>query len=77
MSLYRHVRDKDDLLDEVVDRLLVRAWKPRADAADWRAWIAEAADKLRHFLVDPARRPARLPRAIPWCPRPPSPAWRP
>ena len=51
MSLYRHVRDKDDLLDEVVDRLLVRAWKPRADEADWKAWTAETADKLRHFLV--------------------------
>jgi AcrR family transcriptional regulator len=51
MSLYHHVRDKDDLLDEVVDRLLVRAWRPRADEADWKAWTAEAADKLRHFLV--------------------------
>jgi AcrR family transcriptional regulator len=51
MSLYRHVRDKDDLLDEVVDRLLLRAWKPRCDQGDWRAWMVEAADKLRHFLV--------------------------
>ncbi len=51
MSLYRHVRDKDDLLDEVVDRLLVRAWKPRRDADGWKAWITEAADKFRHFLV--------------------------
>jgi AcrR family transcriptional regulator len=51
MSLYHHVRDKDDLLDEVVDRLLVRAWKPRGDEADWKAWTAEAAEKLRHFLV--------------------------
>ena len=31
MSLYRHVRDKDDLLDEVVDRLLAKAWRPSAD----------------------------------------------
>src|SRR5438270_803434 len=46
MSLYRHVRDKDDLLDEVVDRLLARAWKPRCDTSDWRAWVVEAADKL-------------------------------
>jgi AcrR family transcriptional regulator len=30
MSLYRHVRNKDDLIDEVVDRLLARAWKPGA-----------------------------------------------
>ena len=51
MSLYHHVRDKDDLLDEVVDRLLVRAWKPRADPTDWRAWVVEAADRLRRFLV--------------------------
>jgi AcrR family transcriptional regulator len=51
MTLYRHVRDKDDLLDEVVDRLLIRAWRPRADSADWRAWTTEAADKLRRFLV--------------------------
>jgi AcrR family transcriptional regulator len=51
MSLYGHVRDKNDLLDEVVDRLLVRAWQPRGDDSDWKAWIAEAADKLRRFLV--------------------------
>ena len=51
MALYHHVRDKDDLLDEVVDRLLARAWKPRADSTNWRAWIVEAADKLRHLLV--------------------------
>jgi AcrR family transcriptional regulator len=51
MSLYRHVRDKNDLLNEVVDRLLTTAWQPQASECDWRSWIAEAADKLRHFLV--------------------------
>ena len=51
MALYHHVRDKDDLLDEVVDRLLTRAWKPRANPVDWRAWMTEAADKLRRLLV--------------------------
>jgi AcrR family transcriptional regulator len=51
MSLYRHVRDKDDLLDEVVDRLLARAWRPCANERDWQTWVAEAADKLRCFLV--------------------------
>ena len=30
MSLYRHVRDKDDLLVEVTDRQLAQSWKPRA-----------------------------------------------
>jgi AcrR family transcriptional regulator len=51
MSLYRHVRDKNDVLDEVVDRLLAKAWQPRANQADWQAWIAEAADRLRDLLV--------------------------
>jgi TetR/AcrR family transcriptional regulator, tetracycline repressor protein len=51
MSLYRHIRDKDDLLDEVVERLLVGAWEPSSPTADWRAWVTEAADKLRALLV--------------------------
>jgi TetR/AcrR family tetracycline transcriptional repressor len=52
MSLYRHIRDKDDLLDEVVDRLLARAWRPAAGEDDWHAWLVEAASKLRAFLVE-------------------------
>jgi TetR/AcrR family transcriptional regulator, tetracycline repressor protein len=51
MSLYRHIRDKDDLLDEVVDRLLAPAWRPSAGEDDWQAWVTEAAANLRHFLV--------------------------
>ncbi len=51
MSLYRHIRDKDDLLGEVVDRLLAPAWRPSAAEDDWQAWLTEAAAKLRHFLV--------------------------
>jgi AcrR family transcriptional regulator len=51
MSLYRHIRDKDDLLDEVVDRLLGPAWRPSAAEDDWQAWVTEAAAKLRQFLV--------------------------
>ncbi len=51
MSLYRHVRDKDDLLDEVVDRLLAGIWRPRAAKSDWRAYLSEAAERLRSFLV--------------------------
>ena len=57
MSLYRHIRDKDDLLDEVVDRLLAPAWRPAAAADDWQPWVIEAAANLRHFLVT---RPAAL-----------------
>ena len=51
MSLYRHVQDKDDLLEEVVDRLLADIWRPRAPASDWKLWVSEAAEKFRHFLV--------------------------
>lgn len=71
MSLYRHVRDKDDLLDEVVDRLLQDAWRPRASTKNWRAWVTEAAEKLRSFLVtEPAalhvylRHPVVSPAAV-------------
>lgn len=51
MSLYRHIRDKDDLLDEVVSRLLARVWQPAVSEDDWQEWIAEAAARLRRFLV--------------------------
>ncbi len=51
MSLYRHVRDKDDLLDEVTDGLLGEVWKPRAPRQDWQRWTTEAADRLRSLLV--------------------------
>ncbi|MGH7641394.1 MAG: TetR/AcrR family transcriptional regulator [Candidatus Dormibacteria bacterium] len=57
MTLYRHVDDKNDLLDEVVDRLLARSWRPSLPRDDWRAWITQAADRLRRFLV---RQPAAL-----------------
>jgi AcrR family transcriptional regulator len=51
MSLYRHIRDKDDLLDEVTDRLLAQAWRPSAPRNDWQGWITEAAARLHRFLV--------------------------
>jgi AcrR family transcriptional regulator len=53
MSLYRHVHSKDDLLNEVVDRMLAHAREPTQSAGeDWQAWIIEAADKLRQFLIE-------------------------
>jgi len=51
MSLYRHIRDKDDLLGEVTDRLLAGAWRPAAAADDWQPWVIEAASRLRDLLV--------------------------
>ena len=51
MSLYRHVRDKDDLFDEVTDGLVAETWKPRSRHDEWRQWMIEAADRLRALLV--------------------------
>jgi AcrR family transcriptional regulator len=51
MSLYRHVRNRDDLLDEVVERLLRRRWRPRHEHQNWREWVVEAADRLRRLLT--------------------------
>ncbi len=51
MSLYRHIRGKDDLLGEITDRLLAGVWRPAAAGDDWQAWITEAASRLRNFLV--------------------------
>lgn len=71
MSLYRHVRDKEDLLNEVADELLAVRWQPKAAETKMRAWIDEAADRLRRFLVEqPAalhvylRRPVTSPAAL-------------
>ncbi len=53
MTIYHHVQSKDDLLDEVVDRMLAGVWRPvaRLDKG-WRPWVAEAAERFRQFLVD-------------------------
>jgi AcrR family transcriptional regulator len=71
VSLYRHLSGTDGVLDEAVDRLLARAWPPEASERDWRAWLAEAASRLRDFLVSqPAalhvylRHPVASPAAI-------------
>lgn len=52
MSLYRHVRDRDDLLDDVVDRLLTKRWRPRAPESDWRRFVSEATERLRALIVE-------------------------
>ncbi len=52
MTLYRHVRGKDDLLGAVVDGMLAPIWRPRTATSDWQAWVIEAAERLRRFLVE-------------------------
>jgi TetR/AcrR family tetracycline transcriptional repressor len=51
MTLYGHIRDRDDLLDEVADRLLAKCWRPRKDFDTWQEWIMEVARKFRRLLV--------------------------
>jgi TetR/AcrR family transcriptional regulator, tetracycline repressor protein len=71
MSLYRYIRDKDDLMDEVVDELLWRSQPIPPRTGTWQARITAAADGLRNLLVsEPAalyvylRHPVVSPAAI-------------
>jgi AcrR family transcriptional regulator len=49
MALYRHVRDKDDLLEQVTDVLVARAGLPDP-ALDWEVCLATLAHSLRGVL---------------------------
>jgi AcrR family transcriptional regulator len=51
MSLYRYIRDKDDLMDEVVDQLLIECQPMPAESGTWQARLTVAADGLRRLLV--------------------------
>jgi AcrR family transcriptional regulator len=51
MSLYRHIHDKDDLLDEITDRFLLNTWRSKKDDENWRVWIIDAAKRFRQLLV--------------------------
>lgn len=57
MTLYGHIKDRDDLLDEVTDRLLAKCWRPRKDCNTWQEWIMEVARRFRRLLVN---KPAAL-----------------
>jgi len=70
MSLYTHVRSRDDLLAELVERLLAKRWRPRVDRRRARAWLQVAAERLRKLLVEEPlalelylRRPVTTPAA--------------
>jgi AcrR family transcriptional regulator len=57
MSLYRYIRDKDDLLDEVVEELLLQSQPLPPPTGSWQSRLAAAAEALRELLV---REPAAL-----------------
>jgi AcrR family transcriptional regulator len=71
MSLYRYIRDKDDLMDEVVDELLWRSQPIPPRGGTWQSRLTAAADGLRRLLeAEPAalyvylRHPVVSPAAI-------------
>jgi AcrR family transcriptional regulator len=52
MSLYRYIRDKDDLMDEVVEELLIQSQPMPATEGTWQARLTVAAEGLRRLLVE-------------------------
>jgi AcrR family transcriptional regulator len=73
MSLYRHVRDKDDLINGMMDAAFAewQVWATRPDS-DWQEILAEAARELwrvfrRHLWLAPAyslTRPSLAPSGL-------------
>jgi AcrR family transcriptional regulator len=51
MSLYRYIRDKDDLMDEVVEELLIQSQPMPAASGTWQARLTVSAEGLRRLLV--------------------------
>jgi AcrR family transcriptional regulator len=52
MSLYRYIRDKDDLMDEVVEALLIQSQPLPPASGTWQSRLTAAAEGLRALLVD-------------------------
>ncbi|HEY0714541.1 MAG TPA: TetR family transcriptional regulator, partial [Polyangia bacterium] len=50
MSLYKHVANKDDILDGLVDRVIAEMEMP-AQGADWRAGLRARALSARQVLL--------------------------
>ncbi len=51
MSLYNHVRDKEDLVDGMVEAIIGRVTRPGADG-DWRAGMRDRALSMRAVFTD-------------------------
>jgi AcrR family transcriptional regulator len=65
MALYAHVENKDEILDEIIDRVLRDVGVADVDdGGDWKAWMVETTERLQRVLV---RYPALLDR---YCRRP-------
>lgn len=71
MSLYHYVRNKDDLLDAVLDRLYLEIDLPEVETQEWEAAIRQGLRSFRTVLLRHpaalelfATRPARSPEAF-------------
>lgn len=51
MSLYRHVANKDELLDALVERMYAEFQAPDPQRPDWRAELRRRANSVREVLV--------------------------
>src|SRR5579859_6551087 len=52
MGLYRHVRDKDDLLDRVVDAVVGPGLRDLQASGSWDQQVADLFRYLRNLLLD-------------------------
>jgi Transcriptional regulator len=50
MALYHHVKDKEDILDGIIERVLAEIPLPRADG-DWKEAMRERADAARRVFL--------------------------
>jgi len=51
MSLYWHIRNKDELLDLVVDRVIGEVFGDLGEPQGWRAWMEAFSRSLRRVLL--------------------------
>ena len=63
MALYRHIRDRDDLLDEVTDQLLAQNWRPLRHPGQVARLDHGSRDAASTSTGCPARRAPRVPES--------------
>lgn len=51
MSLYRHISNKDELLDALIERIYGQFELPDPEQPDWRSQLRRRATSVRHVLV--------------------------
>ena len=65
MTVYGHIKDRDDLLDSVVDRLLEPVWQPGSTVQAPYPYLIDAARRFHDLLVSqPAALHIYLERAV-------------